>query len=211
MPARYEFADPLTLFSARRTLRCHRNGLSRSRFKFLCFRPKAEIRLTVLDEGSCRVARRSFTPRRARAGLKRLRCELGGSGGKRKLGVRRTRLPTRPPSEIICFPSTKRLSLSGKSGSNPRGHNEEGWNSGRYCVYHDLDSWRRYTSAAGFVELTHITALTACRENSSPGWRASGAFAHRFNHHRPHDSLAGQTPAEYLRTLGQGDRPPSHM
>ena len=37
------------------------------------------------------------------------------------------------------------------------------------------------------------------------------AFAHRFNHHRPHDSLAGQTPAEYLRTLGKGDPPPSHM
>src|ERR1700724_3947979 len=37
------------------------------------------------------------------------------------------------------------------------------------------------------------------------------AFAHRFNHHRPHDSLAGQTPAEYLQTLGQGDPPPSHM
>jgi putative transposase len=37
------------------------------------------------------------------------------------------------------------------------------------------------------------------------------AFAHRFNHHRPHDSLAGQTPAEYLQTLGQGDLPPSHM
>ena len=29
MPARYEFADPLTLISARRTLRCRRNGLSR--------------------------------------------------------------------------------------------------------------------------------------------------------------------------------------
>src|ERR1700732_793639 len=28
--------------------------------------------------------------------------------------------------------------------SNPRGHNEEGWNSGRYGVYHDLKSWRRY-------------------------------------------------------------------
>jgi putative transposase len=37
------------------------------------------------------------------------------------------------------------------------------------------------------------------------------AFAHRFNHHRPHDSLAGQTPAEYLQALGQGDPPPSHM
>jgi SAM-dependent methyltransferase len=39
--------------------------------------------------------------------------------------------------------------------SNPRGHNEEGWNAGRYGVYHDLESWRRYMTAAGFVELTH--------------------------------------------------------
>ncbi len=37
------------------------------------------------------------------------------------------------------------------------------------------------------------------------------AFAHRFNHHRPHDALAGQTPAEYLQALGQGDPPPSHL
>ena len=39
--------------------------------------------------------------------------------------------------------------------SNPRGNNEEGWNHGRYCVYHDIDGWRRYMSNAGFVELTH--------------------------------------------------------
>ncbi|MGH8743828.1 MAG: class I SAM-dependent methyltransferase [Burkholderiales bacterium] len=39
--------------------------------------------------------------------------------------------------------------------SNPRGHNEEGWNRGRYGAYHDLESWRRFMSAAGFVELTH--------------------------------------------------------
>ena len=32
--------------------------------------------------------------------------------------------------------------------SNPHGHNEEGWNGGRYGVYHDLDVWRRYVSAA---------------------------------------------------------------
>ena len=37
--------------------------------------------------------------------------------------------------------------------SNPRGHNEEGWNGGRYGVYHDLVTWRRYVLAAGFVEL----------------------------------------------------------
>jgi SAM-dependent methyltransferase len=39
--------------------------------------------------------------------------------------------------------------------SNPRGNNEEGWSGGRYGVYHDLESWRRYVSGAGFVELTH--------------------------------------------------------
>ncbi len=39
--------------------------------------------------------------------------------------------------------------------SNPRGHNEEGWNRGRYGAYHDLGTWRRYLSAAGFVELNH--------------------------------------------------------
>src|SRR5271165_3326989 len=39
--------------------------------------------------------------------------------------------------------------------SNPRGHNEEGWDGGRYGVYHDLETWRRYASAAGFAELAH--------------------------------------------------------
>jgi transposase InsO family protein len=36
------------------------------------------------------------------------------------------------------------------------------------------------------------------------------AFAHRFNHYRPHDALDGQTPAEYLKTLS-AETPPSHM
>ena len=39
--------------------------------------------------------------------------------------------------------------------SNPHGHNEEGWNRGRYGAYHDLETWRRYLSAAGFAELAH--------------------------------------------------------
>ena len=39
--------------------------------------------------------------------------------------------------------------------SNPRGNNEEGWNHGRYGVYHDLESWRRYMALAGFAELEH--------------------------------------------------------
>lgn len=39
--------------------------------------------------------------------------------------------------------------------SNPHGNNEEGWNRGRYGAYHDLASWQRYMTAAGFVEITH--------------------------------------------------------
>lgn len=37
------------------------------------------------------------------------------------------------------------------------------------------------------------------------------AFAHRFNHHRPHQALGGRTPAEYLSTLSVGEPQPSHM
>jgi SAM-dependent methyltransferase len=39
--------------------------------------------------------------------------------------------------------------------SNPRGRNEEGWNRGRYGAYHDFETWRRYVSAAGFLEVAH--------------------------------------------------------
>ena len=39
--------------------------------------------------------------------------------------------------------------------SNPRGNNEEGWSGERYGAYHDLETWRRYLSAAGFDELSH--------------------------------------------------------
>ena len=39
--------------------------------------------------------------------------------------------------------------------SNPRGRNEEGWSGDRYCCFHDLDAWRGFLCAAGFVELDH--------------------------------------------------------
>jgi SAM-dependent methyltransferase len=39
--------------------------------------------------------------------------------------------------------------------SNPHGNDEEGWNRGRYGAYHRLETWRRYVSSAGFVELAH--------------------------------------------------------
>lgn len=37
------------------------------------------------------------------------------------------------------------------------------------------------------------------------------AFAHRFNHHRPHQALGGRTPAEYLSALSVGKPTPSRM
>ncbi len=40
--------------------------------------------------------------------------------------------------------------------SNPRGNNDEGWSRERYGAYHDLTNWRRYMTAAGFVELLHF-------------------------------------------------------
>ena len=39
--------------------------------------------------------------------------------------------------------------------SNPRGNNEEGWSRGRYGVFHDWDTWRRFMLEAGFEELHH--------------------------------------------------------
>ena len=56
--------------------------------------------------------------------------------------------------------------------SNPRGDNQEGWNSGRYCVFHDLEAWRTYASAAGFVELTHYYRPDGPPREQQP-WLAS--------------------------------------
>ena len=56
--------------------------------------------------------------------------------------------------------------------SNPHGHNEEGWSGGRYGVYHDLDTWRRYLSASGFAELDHYYRPTGLPREQQP-WLAS--------------------------------------
>jgi len=56
--------------------------------------------------------------------------------------------------------------------SNPHGHNEEGWNRGRYGAYHDLETWRRYLSAAGFVELNHYYRPPGLPREQQP-WLAS--------------------------------------
>jgi SAM-dependent methyltransferase len=56
--------------------------------------------------------------------------------------------------------------------SNPRGANEEGWNRGRYGVYHDLDAWRRHLTQAGFEELEHYYRPAGLPREQQP-WLAS--------------------------------------
>jgi SAM-dependent methyltransferase len=56
--------------------------------------------------------------------------------------------------------------------SNPRGHNEEGWSRGRYGAYHDLETWRDYMLAAGFVEVTYYYRPAGLPREQQP-WLAS--------------------------------------
>jgi len=56
--------------------------------------------------------------------------------------------------------------------SNPHGDNEEGWNRGRYGAYHDLETWRRFMTAAGFEELTHYYRPEGLPRERQP-WLAS--------------------------------------
>jgi len=62
--------------------------------------------------------------------------------------------------------------------SNPRGNNEEGWNRGRYGAYHDLESWRRYLTQAGFDEREHYYRPPGLPRSQQPWlatiWRRSG-------------------------------------
>jgi SAM-dependent methyltransferase len=56
--------------------------------------------------------------------------------------------------------------------SIPHGHNEEGWNNGRYGVFHDPEAWRGYGSVAGFVELEHYYRPAGLPREKQP-WLAS--------------------------------------
>ncbi len=56
--------------------------------------------------------------------------------------------------------------------SNPRGHNEEGWQAGRYASYHDLAAWQGYLVAAGFIELEHYYRPAGLPREQQP-WLAS--------------------------------------
>ena len=66
------------------------------------------------------------------------------------------------------------LHASLKSGgvlfsSNPHGHNEEGWNGGRYVVYYDLHTWRGYLSASGFLSFPTFPARRPAAGRGSLG------------------------------------------
>lgn len=56
--------------------------------------------------------------------------------------------------------------------STPRGGNEEGWNRGRYSAYHDADTWRRFVTDAGFIELEHYYRPAGLPRDQQP-WLAS--------------------------------------
>jgi SAM-dependent methyltransferase len=56
--------------------------------------------------------------------------------------------------------------------SNPHGENEERWQGQRYGAYHDLETWRRFVTNAGFVELTHYYRPPGLPREQQP-WLAS--------------------------------------
>lgn len=71
----------------------------------------------------------------------------------------------------------KQLHASLKDGgvlfsSNPRGQNQEGWNSGRYGSYHELPAWQAYMQDAGFSELEHYYRPPGLPREQQP-WLAS--------------------------------------
>src|SRR5690606_28037386 len=56
--------------------------------------------------------------------------------------------------------------------SNPRGHNEEGWQGERYGVWYDWPTWQQLMTAAGFAELEHYYRPASLPRGQQP-WRAS--------------------------------------
>jgi hypothetical protein len=56
--------------------------------------------------------------------------------------------------------------------SNPRGHNEEGWNGPRYGSYYDYPTWERFLTVAGFAPLHHYYRPPNLPRDQQP-WLAS--------------------------------------
>ena len=80
-----------------------------------------------------------------------------------------------PSQELARVLSTLRASLKPIGTvfcSNPHGPNREGWSGDRYCSYLDLDTYRRFMSEAGFVELEHFYRPPGKPRHQQP-WLAS--------------------------------------
>ncbi|MGZ8289343.1 MAG: class I SAM-dependent methyltransferase [Telluria sp.] len=56
--------------------------------------------------------------------------------------------------------------------SNPRGHNQEGWNGERYGSYYDFDNWSAMVTAAGFTHVYHYYRPPGLPREQQP-WLAS--------------------------------------
>ena len=56
--------------------------------------------------------------------------------------------------------------------SNPHGQDEEGWNRGRYGVYHRPATWRAHGVAAGFLEIDHYFRPAGLPHEQQP-WLAT--------------------------------------
>ena len=56
--------------------------------------------------------------------------------------------------------------------SNPHGNDDEGWNRGRFGVYHRLETWCAFMTAANFAELRHYYRPTGLPREQQP-WLAS--------------------------------------
>ncbi len=64
-------------------------------------------------------------------------------------------VPSQELPRVLLELSATLKSLGVLFCSNPRGNNEEGFSGDRYCCFFDLDTWLRYVTAAGFVEVRH--------------------------------------------------------
>ena len=56
--------------------------------------------------------------------------------------------------------------------SNPHGPNREGWSGDRYCCYLDLNTYRRFLTGAGFIELEYYYRPSGKPRHQQP-WIAS--------------------------------------
>lgn len=80
-----------------------------------------------------------------------------------------------PRSELPRTLSQLRATLKSDGvlfSSNPRGNNQEGWRDQRFGAYHDLEAWREFVTAAGFVELEHYYRPAGLPREQQP-WLAS--------------------------------------